>query len=401
VTLTVVDSDYQDTSAPSVSYQADDWVILVWHIAGNFPLALVKEVELTSSGGGFMTVYNGAEMSGNRFAAAHMRVTNSGTSTFAVTLDAGSALSQHGRHAFVVRGVPVLEGLTLLAQDTDQQSPTISGSTFTDTLTTFSGGAVAILAGQAGVAGASAGLALDSLTPSDDSGTAYLSVAGAPGSSFSFWAGIDLSGASSWTAQHSVSSPPYTPYATSRHAWAIVYGTYTVPNDDVADASVITGCSGQTSRQQIDIATTEVSEPVGSDLSNGIFETAWFKWTAPVTHHAVFDTHLSYANNYHSGDGARPSTPVYGFLDTTLAVYTGNDFTDFVEVASSDDQPFIAGEYWSRVEFDAVMSTDYWIQIGTYDEKYVGTYVLSWSACAAGGGGGGGYGYWALGAPEA
>lgn len=141
-------------------------------------------------------------------------------------------------------------------------------------------------------------------------------------------------------------------------------------NDNFATAEVISGASGTSGPWQIDEATTEGSEPTGSDLTNGIHQTVWFSWTAPGSGGVTFDTIASVGDDVASQD---PD----GRLDTTLTAWTGASLGTLVEVESDDD---VGPTNWSStISFSAVGGTAYLIQVGTYDEPYIGTVNLAWS----------------------
>lgn len=137
--------------------------------------------------------------------------------------------------------------------------------------------------------------------------------------------------------------------------------------DNFADAILILGASSSYGPGILTATfTTEEDEPTGSNLTNGIHETVWFKWVAPASGTATFDTHGSL------------ELPIIdeSDLDTTLAVWTGTSLGDLVEVASNDDDPDDGLN--SLVSFSATEGTTYWIQVGTYDETVPGQLFLNW-----------------------
>ena len=85
-------------------------------------------------------------------------------------------------------------------------------------------------------------------------------------------------------------------------------------NDNLEDFEVLAGTSGAVSRTNVE-ATKELDEPDHAQDAGGA--SVWFEWTAPGDGEVTFDT---FGSNF----------------DTLLAVYSGTDFTDFVEVASND-----------------------------------------------------------------
>lgn len=120
-------------------------------------------------------------------------------------------------------------------------------------------------------------------------------------------------------------------------------------NDDYANAVELSGKTGSTSGHNY-IATTEGE----SSFTSGEKGDVWWKWTAPESGLAAFDTNGS---NY----------------DTAIAVYTGEGL-DNLEMVTDDDDYHV--DYTSRVEFYAVSGMTYYIAVGGYDE---GEIVLSWS----------------------
>lgn len=82
----------------------------------------------------------------------------------------------------------------------------------------------------------------------------------------------------------------------------------------------------------------------------------WFKWTAPVSGIARFDT-------------------VGTTFDTLLAVYTGTNFASLKEVASDEDS---GGYFRSVAQFNAEAGQSYAIAVDGFAGKY-GNLVLGWS----------------------
>lgn len=149
--------------------------------------------------------------------------------------------------------------------------------------------------------------------------------------------------------------------------------------DNFADAIVLVGASGSYGRGIIDDLTVEDGEPTGSNIGNGIHQTCWFKWVAPADGTATFDTRGSLATDGNGGPDIPPDDPALPSLDTTLAVWTGTELGDLVEVESNDDDDSGDWGYNSLATFAATSGETYWIQIGTYDEPYTGTLVVNWS----------------------
>jgi hypothetical protein len=115
-------------------------------------------------------------------------------------------------------------------------------------------------------------------------------------------------------------------------------------NDNFANALRINGLEGTTDQTNAN-ATVEPGEPAHAGGPGGA--SVWFRWTATKSGRIGFDTY-----------GSR-------FLDTQLAVYTGNSLRSLIEVASNDDAPGILLPH-SRLQFDAVAGTTYRIAVDGY-----------------------------------
>jgi hypothetical protein len=79
-------------------------------------------------------------------------------------------------------------------------------------------------------------------------------------------------------------------------------------------------------------------------------------------------------------------------FDTVLGVYTGADVAHLTEIASNDDADPDNNVYQSRLTFEAVAGTTYWIAVdGYYSVSSVesGDVVLTWTFVPSSGGGGG------------
>lgn len=144
-------------------------------------------------------------------------------------------------------------------------------------------------------------------------------------------------------------------------------------NDNFANAldlgSAVSG--SDTSATHVEDATVESGEPCGSNIG-APYETVWYKWTAPGSGTATFDTHGSTTPDPGSFGGAD------GFLDTTMTVWTGTSLGALTEIVSDDDDP-AGGTYTSLCTFNVVGGVVYLIQVGTYDSGYTGDIHLNWS----------------------
>jgi hypothetical protein len=124
------------------------------------------------------------------------------------------------------------------------------------------------------------------------------------------------------------------------------------PNDDFADAANLTGDTGSLGGLTIG-ASTEADEPEHS-FGEG-FPSVWYRWLAPSSGWATFET-----------CGAS--------YDSVLAVYTGSDLEQLVEVAANDD----ACGSSSRVSFEASAGTVYSIAVSGYLGR-TGEFTLVWN----------------------
>ena len=123
-------------------------------------------------------------------------------------------------------------------------------------------------------------------------------------------------------------------------------------NDDFTNATVIAGTSGSVTGSNV-AATFEENEP----YDYGDHGTVWWRWTAPASGTAVFDTRDS------------------GFNANT-AVFTGDKLSELEEIAiNGDRQSRSCYAYTSRIEFEAKKGVTYSIAVGGYE---YGAIVLEW-----------------------
>jgi uncharacterized repeat protein (TIGR01451 family)/uncharacterized delta-60 repeat protein len=124
------------------------------------------------------------------------------------------------------------------------------------------------------------------------------------------------------------------------------------PNDNLTNAQVIQGISGSLQATNIS-ATVETGEPGPAGVTAQ--STIWYVWTAPITMNVDFNT--------------RNSTDPAGLpLDTMLGVYTNTigdplGVATLGPVAGNVDDP--SGGVTSRVDFQAIQGTAYYIQVGS------------------------------------
>ncbi len=121
------------------------------------------------------------------------------------------------------------------------------------------------------------------------------------------------------------------------------------PNDDFADAVVISGDEGSVGGTN-DGASLEASEP--GDVSNSV----WYRWTAPSTGPATFMT---------------CGSP----FDTAIAVYTGSALGSLAFVTYSDDA---CDDVASIARFEATSGTTYSVAVGGCCGQS-GDFTLSWN----------------------
>ena len=124
------------------------------------------------------------------------------------------------------------------------------------------------------------------------------------------------------------------------------------PNDDFANAQVITGAVGSVSAAN-EFATKQTGEPDHAGNPGG--RSVWYRWIAPWSQTVVFDT---------AGSD----------FDTLLAVYTGTNVESLAELVSNDDT---GDSVQSQVLFDAVSGTVYQVAVDGFDGAS-GTVVLNW-----------------------
>src|SRR3954454_6551581 len=129
-------------------------------------------------------------------------------------------------------------------------------------------------------------------------------------------------------------------------------------NDNFSAASVLLPATGSRNGTNVD-ATKEAGEP--SHAGNVGGGSAWYKWVAPATGTATFDT---------VGSG----------LDTLLAVYTGSSVDTLTPVASNDD--FLGWKWTSQLGFAATARTAYYIGVDGYNDGATGpargTFAVNW-----------------------
>jgi hypothetical protein len=129
----------------------------------------------------------------------------------------------------------------------------------------------------------------------------------------------------------------------------------------------IVGAIGHTPAWDVAGLYTEPGEPAGSAVIDGVFQTAWFKWVAPVSGSITFFTADSTPADDYSQSPSE-STKLW----CTATVWTGSSLAGLTEVDSSNDSA--TTPLW----FDAIEGTTYYFQIGTGQQNENGTVALSW-----------------------
>jgi len=127
-----------------------------------------------------------------------------------------------------------------------------------------------------------------------------------------------------------------------------------VPNDAFADGTGLYFPSGRVSDTDAG-ATLEPGEP--DHGGNNVGASIWFRWPAPKTGTATFNT-------------------IGSLFDTVLAVYTGNDLASLTRIAANDD--YTGGSKASRVSFSAQAGTVYHVVVAG-NRGSTGYYGLAWS----------------------
>ncbi len=147
-------------------------------------------------------------------------------------------------------------------------------------------------------------------------------------------------------------------------------------NDDLANAILIAGPSGSVGPVTIDDATAEGSE-IGSP-----HQTIWYYFLAGSDVADVYlSTQGSAAGDAGSGDGVTPPSP-FGSLDTNIRVYEVATATPTYatlfgnQIAFNEDHD--DDEWWAEVTFAVTTGNYYFFRVGTFDDGYTGTVILSW-----------------------
>jgi hypothetical protein len=140
------------------------------------------------------------------------------------------------------------------------------------------------------------------------------------------------------------------------------------PNDNFANAEVLSGNSDQATGSNID-ATGEPGEPNHSGYP-GNRRSVWYSWQAPASGAVAVDT---CGSNF----------------DTFLAAYTGTAVNALSVVASDDDSaefcPGLTSGVESQIAFNATAGTTYWIAVDGVQGDQGGIILSLWMTGLGGG----------------
>lgn len=134
-----------------------------------------------------------------------------------------------------------------------------------------------------------------------------------------------------------------------------------------AHAKKLRGASGSTVAWDVAGLYTEPGEPTGSAVTDGLFQTAWFKWVCPSNGTYTFTTADSSPADVYSQSPTNAAK-----LWNTLTVWTGVTLAGLSEVVSSDDS------CTDPATFAATAGTEYLIQVGCGKTGENGKVSLSW-----------------------
>lgn len=124
-------------------------------------------------------------------------------------------------------------------------------------------------------------------------------------------------------------------------------------NDDIGDAKVITGPDFE-DRLSTHRATLQSRERY-STCANTTSATVWYRYTPATAGVVTLDT-------------------LESDFDTVIAVWSGNEFDDFVQVTCSDDAPLLGTQ---SVTFSVFTGKTYFIQVGGW--RYFGSNPPPWT----------------------
>jgi Tol biopolymer transport system component len=134
-------------------------------------------------------------------------------------------------------------------------------------------------------------------------------------------------------------------------AWKV--GPAVPANNNFGTAQAITGSEGRIKGSNW-LATKETGEPAHAGVAGG--KSIWYRFQAPGNGKVTFDTMGS-------------------TVDTVMGVYTGTGITALTAVTSNDDADAPGGVWTSRVTFDAVAGTVYYLAVDAWSGE-AGTIIL-------------------------
>jgi Tol biopolymer transport system component len=134
-------------------------------------------------------------------------------------------------------------------------------------------------------------------------------------------------------------------------AWKV--GPPAPVNDNFATAQSITGNEGRIKGSNW-LATKEAGEPAHATVAGG--KSVWYRFQAPGTGMVSFDT-------------------LGSTIDTVMGVYTGTSASALTTVTSNNDADAPGGVWTSRVTFNAVAGTVYYIAVDAWNGE-AGTIIL-------------------------
>ena len=132
------------------------------------------------------------------------------------------------------------------------------------------------------------------------------------------------------------------------------------PNDDFANAALLTTSTNVSASATNIVATSEPGEPKHAGKTGG--HSLWWTWKAP-------------------GNGVAVISTANSTFDTLLAVYTGASVSNLTQVTANDDQNSDNSIFTSRVKFSVNAGTEYKIAVdGKNGATGIAQLALSFSA---------------------
>jgi hypothetical protein len=142
--------------------------------------------------------------------------------------------------------------------------------------------------------------------------------------------------------------------------WTINSGGGAPANDNFESATVISGNSGTATGTNVG-ATLQTSEPAHGP--GGGTHSVWWRWVAPATGQATFDT-------------------IGSAIDTVVAVYAGSPLTALTQISKNDDIVAVSNTR-SQVRFHALSGVSYSIAVRGKSTGDTGALTLNWTTGGA------------------